>query len=57
MLDEGGDVIAGWCKGTGGYAGLSYFQLLARPDLFGPNPGVNVTGVFGQVFPGDPPTP
>jgi hypothetical protein len=57
ILDEGGDVIAQWYKGTGGYAGLSYFQLLARPDLFGPNPGVNVTGVFGQVFPGDPPTP
>ena len=57
ILDEGGDVIAQWYKGTGGYAGLAYFQLLAPPFLFGPNPGVNVTGVFGQVFPGDPPTP
>jgi hypothetical protein len=57
ILDSGGDVIAIWSKGTGAYAGLTYFLLLARPDLFGPNPGLDVTGAWGQVFPGDPPTP
>ncbi len=57
ILDEGGDVIAIWNKGSGAYAGLTYFELLARPDLFGTLPGATTSGVFGQVFPGDPPTP
>jgi hypothetical protein len=52
-----GDIIVSWYRGTGGYAGLACFKLLGPPFLFGPNPGVNVKGVFGQVLPGDPPTP
>ncbi len=55
IYDEGGDVIAIWYKGSGSYAGLSYFELLARSDLFGAT--MTGTGVFGEVFPGDPPTP
>ena len=43
-----GDIIAIWYKGTGGYAGLSYFELLTG---FGP------WTIQGQIFPGDPPTP
>jgi hypothetical protein len=54
---DNSDVIAIWYKGSGSYAGLSYFELVARSDLFGPTAGGIVTGVFGQVFPGDPPTP
>jgi hypothetical protein len=50
-----GDVIAIWNKGSGCYAGLTYFEFLGRPDLFDPNQVVDHIGVFGQVFPGDPP--
>jgi len=46
-LPEWGDVITTWYKGTGEYAGLSYFE--------------NITGkgpwrVQGLIFKGDPPT-
>jgi hypothetical protein len=54
---DGSDAFACWYRGTGGYAGLGYFELIARSDYFGPTGGVVTTGNFGQVFPGDPPTP
>jgi hypothetical protein len=44
-----GDTIVVWYRGSGDYAGLSYFE--------------RITGSFptykipGQIFPGDPPTP
>ena len=44
-----GDIIAVWYKGTGGYAGLSYFELIT-----GSPPTLKIQG---QIFPGDPPTP
>lgn len=50
------DVIAIWYTGTGGYAGLSYFELLTRSDLFG-GPLVDGYGVFGMVYPASPPAP
>ena len=37
-----------WYKGTGGYAGLSYFELDTGQDPW---------KIQGQVFPGDPPPP
>jgi hypothetical protein len=43
-----GDIIAVWYKGTGGYAGLSYFELWT---------GFQPWTIQGQIFPGDPPTP
>ena len=43
-----GDIIAIWYKGTGDYAGLSYFELWTGSDPW---------DIQGQVFPGDPPTP
>jgi hypothetical protein len=43
-----GDIIAIWYKGTGGYAGLSYFELWT---------GFQPWTIQGQIFPGDPPTP
>ena len=43
-----GDIIAFWYKGTGGYAGLSYFELWTGHDPW---------KIQGQIFPGDPPTP
>ncbi len=57
ILDEVGDVIAMWYRGSGSYAGLSYFELLGSPNMFDPTIPVDRYGVFGQVFPGDPPTP
>jgi hypothetical protein len=57
ILDEVGDVIAMWYTGSGSYAGLSYFELLGSPNMFDPTIPVDRYGVFGQVFPGDPPTP
>jgi len=42
-----GDTIVIWYKGTGGYAGLSYFELIT-----GSPP---TSKIQGQIFPGDPP--
>jgi hypothetical protein len=44
----GGDSIVVWYTGTGGYAGLAYFELLT---------GTGPWTIHGQIFPGDPPTP
>lgn len=48
-LPEPGDLMVIWYSGTGGYAGLGYFQVITGvyPDY----------AIRGQVFPGDPPTP
>lgn len=46
-LPEPGDTIAIWYEGTGGYAGLSYFELITGPCC--------VYQIQGQIFPGDPP--
>ena len=46
--DRGDDTIAFWYKGTGGYAGLSYFELWTGQEPW---------RIQGQVFPGDPPPP
>jgi len=43
-----GDIMVNWYKGTGGYAGLAYFELWT---------GVEPWKIEGQVFPGDPPPP
>jgi hypothetical protein len=44
-----GDIIAIWYKGTSGYAGLAYFELVTgSPPTW---------KIQGQVFPGDPPPP
>jgi hypothetical protein len=43
-----GDIIAFWYKGTGGYAGLGYFELWT---------GTEPWTIQGQIFPGDPPMP
>ena len=43
-----GDIIAFWYTGTGGYAGLSYFELWTGREPW---------TIEGQIFPGDPPTP
>jgi len=43
-----GDIIAHWYRGTGGYAGLSYFELWT---------GFEPWRIQGQIFPGDPPPP
>jgi hypothetical protein len=43
-----GDIIVIWYKGTGDYAGLSYFELDTGQDPW---------AIQGQVFPGDPPPP
>ena len=43
-----GDIIVIWYKGTGGYAGLAYFELLSGSDPW---------KIQGQVLPGDPPPP
>ncbi len=43
-----GDIIAIWYKGTGGYTGLSYFELWT-----GTGPWV----IQGQIFPGELPPP
>jgi hypothetical protein len=47
-----GDRIVIWYKGTGGYGGLSYFELWT-----GVRAGVDLYSIQGQIFPGDPPTP
>jgi hypothetical protein len=54
---DGSDAFACWYRGTGGYAGLGYFELIVRSDWFGPTGGAVTTGNFGLIFPGDPPTP
>lgn len=43
-----GDILAGWCTGTGGYAGLSSFLLTT-----GNGPWITQ----GQIVPGSPPPP
>jgi hypothetical protein len=43
-----GDIIVHWYRGTGGYAGLSYFELWT---------GFEPWRIQGQIFPGDPPPP
>jgi hypothetical protein len=43
-----GDIIAFWYKGTGGYAGLSYFELWTGQEPW---------TIQGQIIPGDPPNP
>lgn len=47
-LPDPGDTIVVWYKGTGGYAGLSYFELWTGQDPW---------TIQGQIFPGEPPTP
>jgi hypothetical protein len=56
IYDDGGDIVVTWYKGTGAYAGMSYFELVTRNDLFGPVAKLGY-GNFGLIFPGDPPTP
>jgi hypothetical protein len=43
-----GIIIAIWYKGTGGYAGWSYLELLTGQEPW---------TIQGQVFSGNPPTP
>jgi hypothetical protein len=43
-----GDIIEIWYTGTGGYAGLSYFEQWTEADPW---------QLQGLIFPGDPPTP
>jgi hypothetical protein len=43
-----GDTIVIWYKGTGGDAGLAYFELLTGSDPW---------KIQGQISPGDPPAP
>lgn len=43
-----GDIVVSWYKGTGGYAGLAYFEQYA---------GQGPWAIQGQIFPGDPPNP
>jgi hypothetical protein len=45
---QDGDTIMVWYSGTGGYAGLAYFELVT---------GTGPWTIQGQVFPGNPPTP
>ena len=45
-LPRPGDIIASWYRGTGDYAGLSYFE-----QWTGPGPWT----VQGLIFPGEPP--
>jgi hypothetical protein len=49
VLPEPGDTIVIWYTGAGGYAGLTYFQLIT-----GHAP---TWEIHGQIYPGDPPTP
>jgi hypothetical protein len=56
VYDDVGDIVVTWYKGTGAYAGLSYFELVTRNDLFGPVTELGY-GNFGLIFPGDPPIP
>jgi hypothetical protein len=48
-LPEPGDTIVIWYVGAGGYAGLTYFQLIT-----GHAP---MWEIHGQIYPGDPPKP
>ncbi len=43
-----GDIITIWYRGTGDYAGLSYFELWT---------GSGPWTIQGLIFPGDPTTP
>jgi hypothetical protein len=43
-----GDIIEIWYTGTGGYAGLSYFEQWTKADPW---------TLQGLIFPGEPPTP
>ena len=43
-----GDIMVFWYKGTGGYEGLSYFELITGSEPW---------KIQGQVFPGNPPPP
>ena len=43
-----GDSIVFWYTGTGAFSGLTYFELLT---------GGPTWTIWGQVFPGSPPTP
>ena len=45
---ERGDIFVNWYRGTGGYGGLSYFELWTWYEPW---------KIQGQIFPGDPPTP
>jgi hypothetical protein len=45
---EPGDIIVVWYTGTGGYAGLSYFEQTTGREPF---------KLQGLIFPGEPPTP
>lgn len=52
------DTIAIWCKGTGGYAGLAYFELITASDPFGLIPSDDANRlIHSEIFPGNPPTP
>ena len=48
-----GDLVTFWFEGSGGYAGLSYFQWAPMPASLA-LVGFPVTGL---VFPGAPPEP
>ena len=43
-----GDIMEFWYRGTGGYEGLSYFELVTGSEPW---------KIQGQIFPGDPPPP
>jgi hypothetical protein len=45
-LPEPGDIMVIWYRGTGGYAGLSYFEQWTDRDPW---------TIQGLIFPGDPP--
>ncbi len=47
-LADVGDIIVIWYRGTGDYAGLSYFEQWTARDPW---------TIQGLIFPGDPPTP
>lgn len=52
------DTIAIWCKGTGGHAGLAYFELITASDPFGLIPSDEPNRlIHSEIFPGNPPTP
>jgi hypothetical protein len=57
IYDTSGDVFACWYKGTGGYAGLAFFDLVAINSMLGPVSEAPAAGDWGLIFPGDPPTP
>ena len=49
---ETGDLISVWYEGSGGYAGLTFFEWTEAP------PGTVMTGyeIVGLIFPGSPPS-